>query len=72
MIQSALKRHKVPKLELAAFDACLMGNWETLVALQPAVHYVLASEELEPGHGMDWSAYAMLAKQPEVRAGGAW
>jgi hypothetical protein len=58
----------VPKFALMGFDACLMGNWETLVALNSLTDYVLASEELEPGHGWDWRAWRALAQQQPVSA----
>ncbi len=39
---------------LLGFDACLMGALETGLALRPYAEYLLASEELEPGHGWDY------------------
>jgi hypothetical protein len=53
---------------MVGFDACLMGNWETLVGLQGLTRYVLASEEVEPEHGWDWTKFAALAKDPKVGA----
>lgn len=41
--------------ELIGFDACLMATVETASLLSPYGHYLVASEELEPGHGWDYS-----------------
>lgn len=43
------------KLELICFDACLMGNLETVAYLSPYADYMLASEDSMPGPGMDYS-----------------
>lgn len=37
------------------FDACLMGSAEVARALQPYAHYLISSEEVEPGFGWDYS-----------------
>jgi hypothetical protein len=45
------------KFDIIGFDACLMGNMETAVAVEPYADYLLASEETEPGTGWyytDW------------------
>lgn len=38
-------------VDLLGFDACLMASLEVAGALQPYADYLLASQELEPGHG---------------------
>ncbi|MGC5325007.1 clostripain-related cysteine peptidase [Brevibacillus sp. SYSU BS000544] len=43
------------KFELVGFDACLMGNLEMAKILEPYANYLAASEELEPGHGWDYT-----------------
>ena len=40
--------------ELIGFDACLMATVETAALMQPYGRYLVASEELEPGHGWDY------------------
>lgn len=55
-VQDGLARAGVGTLDLMGFDACLMATYETATALQPYARYLLASEELEPGHGWDWAA----------------
>lgn len=45
------------KLDLVGFDACLMASYEVAHSLAPYVRYLVASEELEPGHGWDYEAF---------------
>lgn len=45
------------KLAFLGFDACLMGNLETAMALEPYAKYLFASEDLEPGSGWDHRGY---------------
>ena len=55
-IASAIKKSKI-KFDIIGFDACLMGNYETALAVSPYADYLLASEESEPGTGWyytDW------------------
>jgi hypothetical protein len=40
---------------LIGFDACLMASMETANYLYQHADYLLASEELEPGHGWNWT-----------------
>ncbi|MDA3845070.1 MAG: clostripain-related cysteine peptidase [Vallitaleaceae bacterium] len=44
------------KLDFVGFDACLMGTIEVGEMLSPYANYLVASEELEPGHGWDYTA----------------
>lgn len=57
------------KLEFIGFDACLMATVETAAIAQDYAHYLIASEELEPGYGWDYSFLADLGANPQV--GGA-
>src|SRR5690606_34862583 len=41
----------VDKLDLLGFDACLMATYEVASTLAPVARRLLASQELEPGHG---------------------
>ncbi|MGE5704161.1 MAG: clostripain-related cysteine peptidase [Clostridia bacterium] len=43
------------KLEAIGFDACLMANLETAKMVSPYANYLIASEELEPGHGWNYT-----------------
>ncbi|QTH43089.1 hypothetical protein J4772_00980 [Cohnella sp. LGH] len=55
------------KLELVGFDACLMATVETASQLSPYAEYMIASQELEPGHGWDYvGALGYLSSEPYV------
>jgi len=45
----------VGKLQILGFDACLMSTFEVMEALSPYASYLIASEEVEPGAGWDYS-----------------
>ena len=57
-VADGLDRAGVDKLDLIGFDACLMATYEVAQNLEPVAQTLLASEELEPGHGWDWSQVA--------------
>ena len=55
------------KFDIIGFDACLMANMETAIAVEPYADYLLASEETEPGTGwyhVDW--LSQLAQNSSV------
>lgn len=55
------------KFELIGFDACLMGNFEVAKAMAPYGHVLVASEELEPGNGWDYTPMLQaLNKSPKM------
>lgn len=56
------------KLDFVGFDACLMATLETARAVKPYASLLLASQELEPGSGWDWSALEVLATDPAISA----
>ena len=43
------------RFDLIGFDACLMASVEVAKVIEPHADYMLASAELEPGHGWLWS-----------------
>jgi len=45
------------KLNIIAFDACLMASIENVDLLSPYCDYIVASEELVPDFGFDYKAY---------------
>lgn len=51
---------KGEKLDLIGFDACLMGNLETMFAVQGTAEYFIGSEDLEPGAGWDYHFLSLL------------
>ncbi len=52
-LREAVTDADVP-IEVIGFDACLMASLETAEALQGYGHYMVASEEIEPGSGWDY------------------
>ena len=55
------------KFELIGFDACLMGNLEVAKAMAPYGHAMVASEELEPGSGWNFTPMLQtLEKSPQI------
>jgi len=55
------------KLDILAFDACLMAMLESAYAFQDIAQVMVASEELEPGEGWNYTKWV----QPLVDARGA-
>lgn len=43
------------KFEAIGFDACLMASLETAHIISPYAKYLVASEEVEPGHGWNYT-----------------
>lgn len=54
------------KLEFLGFDACLMATVEMAVVAQPYANYLVASEDLEPGDGWDYSFLAVLTGSADL------
>lgn len=67
-ISSGLEQAGVDKLDLLGFDACLMANYEVASAVAPLADRLVASQELEPGHGWDYEALQVLADDPDATA----
>jgi hypothetical protein len=71
-ISDALKQAGA-KFDFVGFDACLMANVETAVAVQPYADYLIGSEETEPGTGWyytDWlSSLAANTSIPTTELG---
>ena len=63
-MKSGLESVAVEKFQVLGFDACLMAGMEMLPMLVPFADFLIASEELEPGHG--WN-YAFLDRVFEVK-----
>lgn len=60
-ITDGLDGSGVDKLDLLGFDACLMATYEVASALAPVADRLVASQELEPGHGWDYTALNEIA-----------
>jgi hypothetical protein len=51
--------------DIIGYDACLMASVEVVAAVKDHGNYLLASEELEPGHGWDYTqVIAAIAQDP--------
>lgn len=53
---AALAAAELPQLDIIGFDASLMGQLEVYAAAAPHARFAVASEELVPGHGWDYTA----------------
>jgi hypothetical protein len=67
-IKDGLSQSEVEKFDLLGFDACLMAAYEVAVNLQPFADYLVASEQLEPGHGWDYTSLSALIDDPTIDA----
>lgn len=59
---SAAKTQTEASFDLIGFDACLMATLETASIMSSFGNYMVASEELEPGHGWDYAAILSAIK----------
>ena len=50
------------KLDFIGFDAGMMGSVETASVLSPFAHYLLASEEVMPSIGLDYTALTQTSR----------
>lgn len=55
-LTQGLQEGGLDRLDLVAFDACLMGQLDVFQTLQPHARYAVGSEELTPGQGWDYEA----------------
>lgn len=67
-IEQGLAAAGIDRIDLLGFDACLMATYEVATTLAPYADYMLASEELEPGHGWDYSVLSVLRDDPTTDA----
>ena len=64
-IQDGLGKAGLTKLSLVGFDACLMGGLVVAKAVNGLADFMLASEDLEPGHGWDYRAFGAVVGNPK-------
>lgn len=65
-ITDGLEQAGLDELDLLGFDACLMATYETASTMAPLADRMIASQELEPGHGWDYRAFQVAADDPGV------
>lgn len=63
-IQAGMSGANLNQFALIGYDACLMSTYEVALAMRPFGEYLLASEELEPGHGWDYRSLQVLKHNP--------
>ena len=59
-IANSFTDSEVGKFDLIGFDACFMASMEVAKVVEPHADYMIASEELEPGHGWLWNEVIQL------------
>ena len=52
----------IDKLDMLGFDACLMATYETASTMQDVADRMVASQELEPGYGWNYTALETAAR----------
>lgn len=57
--------------ETIGFDACLMASYEIAALAAPYAKYLVASEELEPGHGWNYTSILRAIKDKPAIGGEA-
>lgn len=67
-VQAGVEDYGVTRLDLLGFDACLMATYEVASTMVGTSDMMLASEENEPEHGWDYSAFRVLADDPSTTA----
>jgi Clostripain family len=65
-VAAGLKAAGVPKLSMLGFDACLMATYEVATDLAPVANRLIASQEVEPGHGWDYNSLRVLESATPV------
>jgi hypothetical protein len=63
-IKAGMDAASLKQFALIGYDACLMATYEVALAMRPFGEYLLASEELEPGHGWDYRSLQVLKQNP--------
>lgn len=57
------------QFEIIGFDTCLMSSIETAAAIAPYGRYMVASEEIEPGTGWDYTAWLSRLSRNSAQTG---
>lgn len=58
----------IDRLDMIGFDACLMATYEVASRMADYADVMVASAELEPGHGWNWAGLAALVENPAATA----
>ncbi|WP_194409230.1 clostripain-related cysteine peptidase [Microbacterium cremeum] len=63
-LSDGLGRAGIEDLDFMGFDACLMGTYEVASVMAEHAEYLVASQEVEPGHGWNYDALATITDDP--------
>jgi len=63
-LKAGLAQAKLKEFAFVGFDACLMGGLVVANAVQGTTRYMIASEDLEPGHGWDYRSFGAVVGNP--------
>ncbi len=59
--------NEVAPIDIVGFDTCLMATIDTAGVFYPFADYLVASEELEPGNGWDYTGFInAIAENPKI------
>jgi hypothetical protein len=61
-LSDGLAAADIDRFDMIGFDACLMATYEVITSLAPLADRMVASEELEPGHGWDYNSFSVIAE----------
>lgn len=67
-LADGMKRSGIQQFGIIGFDACLMSTLETALAMRSYGEYLVASEEVEPGHGWDYQSFSAAQRNPGINA----
>ena len=67
-LELGLANSEIDKLDLIGFDACLMATYEVAKKMAPFANIMVASQELEPGHGWDYEVLEVITTNPSIEA----
>lgn len=67
-LTDSLDRAGIDSLDFLGFDACLMATYEVASVMSAHADYMVASQELEPGHGWNYEELAVITDDPAADA----
>ena len=65
-LREALVTVGLDRFDLIGFDACLMATLEVAAVVKPYADYLIASANVEPGHGWNYNSFSLLKDHPDL------